>query len=168
MPLPGLVWNVIWDFHCVCWYPKLVAHCFILFLMSAFIFTQYTNFIANSLIFNAHLSILCNCSSICHWNEAGMIIILPFMAVPLIIASSYLIVQSFNKTCSTSLYCVARPVICKTLPFIDLHSVGLLPVCLLLMCCAYGMHVYVYASNFLVPVFCMVFRITSLLCIGVD
>ena len=132
-------------------------------VMSAFMFTQYTNSLAKSLIFSMPIWLLCNCSSICPCNLKGTIIILAFIAVPSIIAGSCLIDPFFCMPCSTVFllsdehcimvdFCLWRSASCWV--------ATCMPSCgyayWYIHWCDDSMHVYAHAINFLVHVFCMV------------
>ena len=116
---------------CVCWYSKSVAHCFIVFLMSPFIFAQYNDSLIKSFIFLIPTYLPCNCSNICLWNKNYNIILLSFMEMPSIIASSSLIGQYCIMLCSTGPSCLASLALWTILAFKSLHIVGLPPVYLL-------------------------------------
>ena len=93
-----------------------VAHSFTVFSMAVFMFIQCTDLCANSIIFSIPMSLLCNCCRICFCNRKRIIILLPFMAMPPIIASLLLISQQYWILCSSSSFCVASHLLCMVLP----------------------------------------------------
>ena len=85
------LYGIVFCCGCICWYSRHVVHGVTVFLMSEFI--HYTNSLANNLVFLMPIFLVSNCSSICLCNREGIIILLPFMAIPSVITSSFLIDQ---------------------------------------------------------------------------
>ena len=120
--------------YCVCWQSRHVALCFTVISIYVFMFKQDTDLHASSLIFSIPMWLLCSCCSVCFCNWKGIIIILPFIIIPSIIANSILISQyclSFDLLLSS---CVAHPVLYMPPVPAGLHPYMLLPVCLVWIC----------------------------------
>ena len=118
-------------------------------LMSIFISIQYTDSLTKSLVFSVPTWLLCNHSSICLCKRKCIFIFLPFMAIPSIIASSFLIGLMLSWMIPHH-FCVGSLVLCMCLSLWCLHPLRLLPVCLLLMCilvCLLMMYLYVHVSD---------------------
>ena len=86
-------------------------------LMSAIIFTQDTDSQTKSLIFFISVLLLCNCCSICFCNRKGIIILSPFIVMPIIIVSFLLIGQNCLMLHSTSSFLCSQPYIIYDLAF---------------------------------------------------
>ena len=108
--MPCMTFHMILSSHVVVWLVfHDVAHCITVLLMSAFIFTQYTDSCTKGPIFCIAMWLLCNCCNICFSNRKRIIILLPFISVPLIIASSLHSGQYCHVLCSTSLLLYGQP-----------------------------------------------------------
>ena len=126
--LHGTSYGITFSCVCVCWYSNYVAHYFIALTMSAFIFTQYTYYSAESLVFSMPILLLCNCSSICLCNRKGIIILLPsWQCHQLLLAHAWLANYSACFIPLHLLY-MASHVLCTILAFAGLHPVRLPPV----------------------------------------
>ena len=102
--------GVAFSWGCIFWYSGQVEQYLTAFSISALIFTQYVDFHASILIFLIPRWFLCNWLNICICNWEGIIIHLPFMAMPSIMANACLMGQYFCISCPTSSFCVANPV----------------------------------------------------------
>ena len=99
------------------------ANCFIVCSMSTSIFLQYTGLLTK------------NTSQWSYgYSTTASVFILPFMAMPLVIATSFPIGHNCFLLCSTLFLYVDSLVLYMILAFAVMHPPGLLPVCLLFMC----------------------------------
>ena len=87
--------------------------------MSSFIFT---NSCTMSLIFSIPIWLPCSCCSICFCNRKGVIILLPFIVMPSIIASLLLLGQYCLILCSSPSFLCGQPCIIYAFSFCRLVS----------------------------------------------
>ena len=105
-------WYFVW--HCFvlrpCWLQiKVWGVVFIVSSMSAFMLTQYLDSHASSLVFPIPTWFRCSCFSVLSCNDAGTIILLLFMAIPLVIAISSLNDQYDCSSFCTSVFVDGQP-----------------------------------------------------------
>ena len=135
--------------YCIHWYSNHMVYCLTTHSISAFMLIKYTDSLARSHVISIPMWLLCSWSSMCFCNENVMIIQLPFIATPSIIARLCLIVQHLHRVGSkSSLFC-GQPLItyacgiCSSasifiaflMSSIDVHtgtSIALLNVCILM------------------------------------
>ena len=87
----SISYGIIFSSGCLCWYSIHVAHCFTVFPMPVFIFIQFTDSHAQSLIFSIPMWLLYKWCRISFCNRKGNITLLPFMTMSSITSSSPLI-----------------------------------------------------------------------------
>ena len=109
--LDGILYSISLSCGCVCWYSMHVSHYSTVFLMFAFICTQYTYLCTKNLIFSISLWLLCICCSICFCNRKGIIILYTSWQCHQSLPIHFSLANSVSCCALIYLSCVASPVL---------------------------------------------------------
>ena len=162
--LPGILWGMTLSFGCVCWNTKYVEFFLTVCSMSVFMLIQYIESLSGRLLYSMHTWLLCNCSSVLGCSATGMVMLLPFIATPLLITSSSL--HSNIVVCLMSFFFDGYSSIMYVLsPTSASHLLSLLDIfcwygCWFVSCGVHGVDVHIHNCNFVLK--------ASLLCTGKD